>query len=128
MSAEQLWHWADLQRFIRSVGPFPPHMATGALPQRTARPLTVVLPHTEHESAELHGLAALRAGWGVGHAAHLNGARGRQALSLGITALSGLGHALTSGNGCQGEPGAHTLVPADDRGLPTCRARIGHGR
>ena len=81
MSAEQPWYRADLQRLIRPVGPVPPEVPPGAPPQRAAGAPVVVFSAGEHETTELHGLAALGAVRGVaGHVAHLIGGRsGRRA-------------------------------------------------
>src|SRR3954454_7408180 len=78
MSAEQLRYRAYLQRLIRPIGPVPPDVPPGALPQRAAGAPVVVFPGTEHEATGLHGLTALGTGRGVaGHVAHLIGERPR---------------------------------------------------
>lgn len=61
MSAEELRPRADLPWLVRPVGPLPPDMPVGALPQRPADPPAVILPLEERQAAILHELAALGA-------------------------------------------------------------------
>lgn len=90
MSPKQLRHGADFPWPVRPVGPAPPDVSVGALPQRPTRPPAIVLPLGAHEATRPHGLAALRAGRNVvAHTMHLSDATASSRSNLGGSAALG---------------------------------------